>query len=199
MTTLQGEFVTNSKSIAWLLRVMQRTSPVDADTTQVIQGGLAKNLSDDTQVQEHRQFVVDAIPHSQQRVSVVSDHLQNDIPRLQVDLESIGFVITEANKQQTQILGTILDDHTDTIMQSIAGLTTMVGELPEKIQLAKCVGGNADRQPHSDSDSQHPLHLSPFSTSGHKSAQRPVWQSNPDEGYPYLTFSVKGRHLSSSR
>ena len=108
MATLQGEFVANSKSIAWMLELMQRTAPVDAETTQAIQGGIAKNLSEGAEVEQHRQFVADAMPHRQQRASVVSDHLQNDIPRLQAVLERIGFVITEANQQQTQILGTMM-------------------------------------------------------------------------------------------
>jgi len=45
MTTLEGEFVTNSKFIDWLIRLMMSSSP-DTDTDEVIRAAVLKALSD---------------------------------------------------------------------------------------------------------------------------------------------------------
>jgi hypothetical protein len=49
MTTLEGEFVTNSKFIDWLIRLMMSSSP-DTDTDEVIRAAVLKALSDATHV-----------------------------------------------------------------------------------------------------------------------------------------------------
>jgi hypothetical protein len=72
MTTVLGEFCANSKSIAWMLELMQRKDAVDAETTRAIQQGLAQNLEEGAQVEKHRQFIQSAFPERQQRASVVS-------------------------------------------------------------------------------------------------------------------------------
>ena len=84
MTTLQGDFVANSKFIVFLLKDMKGTSP-DAETDEVIRAAVAKNLSNTRHVGDTRKFVAEQIPHSQQRSSVVSDHLEHDLHRLQSD------------------------------------------------------------------------------------------------------------------
>jgi hypothetical protein len=105
MTTVLGEFCANSKSIAWMLELMQRQDAVDSETTRAIREGLAQNLEEGAEVEKHRQFIQSAFPERQQRASVVSNHLQNDIPGLQAVLERMGFVVaaamTAANEQQT--------------------------------------------------------------------------------------------------
>ena len=65
MTTLEGEFVANSKFIVWLLKLMQSTSPVDAETRDVIRADVAKNLSDTRHVEDTRKFVAELMPHRQ--------------------------------------------------------------------------------------------------------------------------------------
>jgi hypothetical protein len=88
MTTLEGEFVTNSKFIDWLIRLMMSSSP-DTDTDEVIRAAVLKALSDAAHVKATRQFVADQMPHRQQRASVVSIHLEQELPRLEADIESI--------------------------------------------------------------------------------------------------------------
>jgi hypothetical protein len=88
------------------------SSSPDADTDEVIRSAVLKALSDAAHVKATRQFVADQMPHRQQRVSVVSIHLEQELPRLQTDIESIRTVVTAAcqtaNQEQTQILGTML-------------------------------------------------------------------------------------------
>ena len=64
-------FVANPKFIVFLLKHMKGVSP-DADTDEAIRDTVAKNLSD--------------ARHRHQRSSVVRDHLEHDLPRLQADL-----------------------------------------------------------------------------------------------------------------
>ena len=116
MTTLQGEFVTNSKFIVWLLKVMKSTSPVDVETTDKIRADVAKNLSDDRHVKDTRKFVAELMPHRQQCSSVVSHHLDHEVP----------------------------DDVTDRIMQSLPTLTVKVDVLTKNFQGAQYVVGNTD-------------------------------------------------------
>jgi hypothetical protein len=73
MTTVLGEFCANSKSIAWMLELMQRKDAVDAETTRAIREGLAQNLEEGAEVEKHRQFIQSAFPERQQRASVVSN------------------------------------------------------------------------------------------------------------------------------
>jgi len=134
MTTLQGEWVANSKSISWMLHLMQSTAPVDADTARVIQGGLVKNSAEGAEVERHRQFVANAFPDRMQRASVVSRHLHKDIPGLQAALERIGFVMQQANEQQTEILGSMMVGHTETILEAVAGLSAKMVVLTEKVE-----------------------------------------------------------------
>jgi hypothetical protein len=65
MTTLEGEFVANSKFIVWLLKLMQSTSSVDAETRDAIRADVAKNLSDTRHVEDTRKFVAELMPHRQ--------------------------------------------------------------------------------------------------------------------------------------
>jgi len=134
MTTLQGEWVANSKSISWMLHLMQSTPPVDADTRRAIEGGLVKNSAEGAEVEKHRQFVAAAFPDRKQRASKVSRHLHEEIPALQAALERIGFVMQQANEQQTEILGSMMLGHTDTILEAVAGLTAKMVVLTEKVE-----------------------------------------------------------------
>ncbi len=102
-------------------------------------------MEEGAEVEKHRQFIQSAFPQRQQRASVVSDHLQNDIPGLQAVLERMGFVVaaamTAANEQQTTILETIMDGNTNKILKGIADLATSVADLQGKHDLAPCFGG----------------------------------------------------------
>ena len=116
------------------------TRPPDTETDEAIRAAVAKNLSDDRHVADTRMFVAEQMPHRQQCSSVVSDHLERDLPRLQADLDSIRIVFTEANQQQTQILAAMLGGHTDTIMQCLAKVDGLIGN----VQGAQSVGSNTD-------------------------------------------------------
>ena len=116
MTTLEGEFVIASQSIEWLIRFMMSGSP-DAETDAVIRAAVLKALSDAAHVKATRQFVADHMPHRKQRASVVSIHLEQQLPRLQADIDSIRCVVTAVNQEQTEKLGSMLDGHTTTILQ----------------------------------------------------------------------------------
>ena len=67
----------------------------DTETDEAIRAAVAKNLSDDRHVADTRMFVAEQMPHRQQCSSVVSDHLERDLPRLQADLDSIRIVFTK--------------------------------------------------------------------------------------------------------
>jgi len=126
MTGLQDNYLANSILIVWLLKLMESTYPVDANTAAAISAAVTKNLSDAAYVKDTRRHVLELMPNKKQRSCALSHQLDSVVPGLQASLDSIRSPMTQVNEAQTQVPGTKLEGIEERVMAKLEGIEQRV-------------------------------------------------------------------------
>jgi len=206
MTELQGNYLTNSVFVVWLLQLMESTYPVDANTAAATSAAVAKNLSDAAYMQDTRRFVAERMPNKKQRACALSHQLDCVVPGLQATLDTIRSAVTQANEAQTEVLGTKLEGFEERLMAKLDGIqesvTAKVDGVEERV-MVKVDGALAREFPgrslppdepsrHVDRESDHSEELEELPD--HIAPNAPHFEELPDNG-DFMRCPPNASHL----
>ena len=116
MSNLQGEFLKNADSLAWLLKLMAARDHQNSQARAAISAARKICISNAAFMTQTRDYVARSLPDRTQRSGLLNAYIETGTPTLQRDLDDLlTAVVREQNEEKTTVLKAAVVDSEDRI------------------------------------------------------------------------------------